>query len=253
MTIWDQTLQTLPGVSSSAKANSTVHTSICKFSPPAHLPPCKSANQKHLCKRDTITVQFSRGRLMAQVLVLERGSVNSDGAPNIARASGVTWVAQLCALSHQRDGQTHVQKHNCHCPEQAWSEITSQNRLRSVILTSYGNLRRNGDCPHEGKQVHRSTFSKSGCMVRQARLPILGFQTQSCLPVACLHSLLGLCAMMLLFQAKNCVKLAAQEMKALLNSYQTSYRDETCRNICPITKIQAVLSADKNQTLKQRP
>lgn len=71
--------------------------------------------------------------------------------------------------------------------------------------------------------------------------------------MARLHSLLDLRAAMLLFQVKNCVKLAAQEMKTLLNSYQTSYRDETCRNICSKTKIQAFLRADTKQTLKQRP
>lgn len=63
-------------------------------------------------------------------------------------------------------------------------------------------------------------------MYAQAGLMTRGFQTQSCLLVARLHSLLDLRAVMLLFQVKNCVKLAAQEMKTLLNSYQTRYRDE---------------------------
>lgn len=35
--------------------------------------------------------------------------------------------------------------------------------------------------------------------------------------MAHLHSLLGLCAMIHLFQVKNCVKLVTQEMKTLLN------------------------------------
>lgn len=87
-------------------------------------------------------------------------------------------------------------------------------------------------------------------MYAQAGLMIL---RQSCLLVARLHSLLGPCATMLLFQVKNCVKLAAQEMKTLLNICQTSYRAETCRNICPNTKIQAVLPKDTKQTLNQRP
>lgn len=59
-------------------------------------------------------------------------------------------------------------------------------------------------------------------MYTQAGLKILSFQSQSCLLMVRLHSLLSLCAMMLLFQVENCVKLAAQEMKTLLNSYQTS-------------------------------
>lgn len=84
-------------------------------------------------------------------------------------------------------------------------------------------------------------------------LMIPSFQRQSCLLVAHLHGLLGPCALMLLFQVKNCVKLAAQEMKTFLNSYQTTYRDETCRNICPNTKTQAVLPEDTKQTLNQRP
>jgi len=71
--------------------------------------------------------------------------------------------------------------------------------------------------------------------------------------MAYLHSLLCLCATMLLFQLKNCVKLAVQEIKTLLNSYQTSYRGDTCRSICPKTKIQAVLLGDTEQMLNERP
>lgn len=67
------------------------------------------------------------------------------------------------------------------------------------------------------------------------------------------HSFFGLGAVMLLFQVKNCVKLAAQEMKILLNSYQTSYSNETCRNICLKTKIQAAIPVDTIQALNQKP
>ena len=106
-TVWDWILQTLSGVSGSAQANSTVHTSICKFSPPACLQQCNSANLKHLHQgTQSITVWFSRGRLRA--LVLESRSIKPDRAPNTARASGAGWAAQLCALSHQKDGQTHT-------------------------------------------------------------------------------------------------------------------------------------------------
>lgn len=90
-------------------------------------------------------------------------------------------------------------------------------------------------------------------MYAQAGLRILHFQRQSCLLTAHLHNLPSPCAMMLLFQIKNSVKLAAQEMKTLFNSYQTSYRDKTHRNICPHRNIQAVLPEDTNQTFNQRP
>lgn len=88
-------------------------------------------------------------------------------SPSHCKSFRSCWVAQICALSHQEEEQIHLQKHKRQRPEQAWSETTSWNRHRSIVLKSYGDLRRNGDCPHEGKQVHRSPSSKCGCMLRQ--------------------------------------------------------------------------------------
>lgn len=116
-----------------------------------------------------------------------------------------------------------MQKYNRHCPEQAKSEAGLQNRLRSVVLRSYRSPKRNGDCP-ESKRVHRSTFIKVWYIPAQAQLKILSFHKQSCLLVAHIHRLFDLCAMMHLFQVKNCVKLVAQETKTLLNTQGTGMK-----------------------------
>lgn len=114
-----------------------------------------------------------------------------------------------------------MQKYNRHCPEQAKSEPALQNGLRSVVLRSYRSPRRNGDCP---ESKHRSTFIKVWYIPAQAQLKILSFQRQSCLLMAHVHRLFDLCAMMHLFQVKNCVKLVAQETKTLLNRQGTGMK-----------------------------
>lgn len=79
------------------------------------------------------------------------------------------------------------------------------------------------------KEVHPNAFSKCRCMLLQL-LPYNQHFKRECLLVACLH------AVMLLSWVKTCVKHAAQEMKILLYSYQTNYRNETCSNTCTRTK-----------------
>lgn len=140
---------------------------ICKFSPQACLQQCNSANQKHLHKEThNHSAVFQRQVKGTSPCPWERVKKPWQ-SPEHCKSSR-SWLGSiaLCIISPEI-GHAHVQKHNWHCPEQAWSETASQNRLNSVILKSYGNLRRNGVCPHEGKRVHRSTFSKHRCMLRQ--------------------------------------------------------------------------------------
>lgn len=58
----------------------------------------------------------------------------------------------------------------------------------------------------------------------QAHLKILGFQRQSCLLVAHVGRLYDLCAMMHLFQVKNCIKCVAQETQTLPNRQGTGMK-----------------------------
>lgn len=69
------------------------------------------------------------------------------------------------------------------------------------------------------EHIHQSVAHSA-----QARLKILSFQRQSCLLMAHLHRLFGLCATMHLFQVKNCVKLVVQANKTLLNRQGTGMK-----------------------------
>lgn len=157
-------------------------------------------------------MQFSRNKLRAQVPVLENGPRNHTKAPNITRASGAIWVAQLCIIFTERSADPCPQvqlapsrtSQVCTCVAK-WAEECC---LKLQKSSKEWRLSWKQASPQE--HVHQSVSHSA-----QAQIKILSFQKQSCLLVAHLYGLFALCATMHSFQVKNCVKLVAQETKNL--------------------------------------